>query len=123
MKLNKLKQIIKEEILGEIKVNKPLDNREALNKMLDGPMDSFVWGNNLEEWRREYTANNWEEPSSEIVDLAEIFYQWLSSGDIIFLYANRRDELFNIKLTKSYNNLFIYGGEDANVVYIILTTF
>jgi len=123
MKLNKLKQIIKEEILGEIKVNKPLDNRKALDKMLEGPMDSFVWGNNLEEWRREYTANNWEEPSSEIVDLAEIFYQWLSSGDIIFLYANRRDELFNIKLTKSYNNLFIYGGEDANVVYIILTTF
>jgi hypothetical protein len=123
MKLNKLKQIIKEEILGEIKVNKPLDNREALNKMLDGPMDSFVLGDNLEEWRREYTTIHGEEPSSEITDLAEIFYQWLSSGDIIFLYANRRDELFNIKLTKSYNNLFIYGGEDANVVYIILTTF
>jgi hypothetical protein len=123
MKLNKLKQIIKEEILGEIKVSKPLDNRKALDKMLDGPIDSFAWGDSFEEWHREYINNHDEEPSSEVMDLAEIFYQWLSSGDIIFLYANHRDDLFNIKLTKPYINMFIYGGEDADVVYIILTTF
>jgi hypothetical protein len=122
MKLNKLKQIIKEEILGEIKVNRPLNNKDAFKNMIDGPMGSFAWGDNFEEWRTEYINNYDEEPNSETVDLAKIFYQWLANGDVILLHMYHRDEFLNTKLTKPYKNLYTYGDND-NGVLVILTTF
>jgi len=118
MKLSALKKLIKEETFKEIKVNRPLNNKDAFKKMIKGPMNSFAWGDNFEEWRTEYINNYKKEPNSETVDLAKIFYQWLANGDIILLH----DEFLNIELTKPYKNLYAYGDDDYGV-FVILTTF
>jgi hypothetical protein len=132
--MEKLRQFIREEILKEIKVSKPVNNRDALDKMLKEPpglggifyLDSFSSWDSFEQWDEHselgYDEDDDKNEYEEAVSLAKLFFKWKDNGDIVVLSISDSDNIETQKFTKNYKNITTYGA-GYHEVKIVLTTF
>jgi len=109
-----------------MRVNKPKTNKDILNQMLESDgdggtiMDSFVSYDNFEEWYDDSIDD--EDQDQNLISLAELYFKWLSNGDIITTRVEDSDGVDEMLLNKPYKRLITYGM-GYNDVRIILVTF
>jgi len=129
MRKSQLKQLIKEELQKEIKVN-PIDNLSYLKKMVEGdfnglaPIQSFSTWDSLEEWMNEgdYDEDDNSLEAKEILELAKMYYMWQDKGLIYFTVASNYDKFTIQRLTKPFKTLLTYG-DGYEYVYMIFAVF
>jgi hypothetical protein len=112
--------------LDEIKVNRPRSNEDILNKMLEvdeygvSLFTTITSYDSLEDWVDSEGLDEEDPDDSEMIQLGEIYFTWVSRNDIYPFTVYDDEDLSDVVFPKPYKRAITYGLGYNNAQIIML---
>jgi hypothetical protein len=110
-------------VLNEIKVNKPVSEKDLLKRMLKyNYIDFFYSYESFEDWKDSEFDEDDEYTKKDELSLAKVFFEWLENGSIYIIVVEDSDDMEFHVFPKVYKKA-VSSGMGYNNVIIILHNF
>jgi hypothetical protein len=112
--------------LNEIKVNRPISNKDILDKMLEvneygvSLFTTITSYDSLEDWVDSEGLDEEDPDDSEMIQLGEIYFTWVSRNDIYPFTVYDDEDLSDVVFPKPYKRAITYGLGYNNAQIIML---
>jgi hypothetical protein len=112
--------------LNEIKVNRPMSNKDILDKMLEvdeygvSLFTTITSYDSLEDWVDSEGLDEEDPDDSEMIQLGKIYFTWVSRNDIYPFTVYDDEDLSDVVFPKPYKRAITYGLGYNNAQIIML---
>lgn len=107
-------------VLNEIKINKPASEKDLFKRMLEyNYIDFFRSFESFEDWKDSEFDEDDEDSKKDELFLAKVFFKWLEGGSIYIITVEDSDDTEFHVFPKAYKKAVTHGLGYNNAMIIL----